>query len=101
MNEELVKQADYKPERNEKGQLMPGSTANPSGRPKGTTLKEYQATKFRAMTDEDKEKYLEEIGAGEKWRMSEGNPAQTTEGKLVVTLPTPLLEVTRKEDDKD
>jgi len=77
-----------------------GESGNPAGRPKGSTLKEYQASKFRAMSDEDKEKYLIDITGGEKWRMAEGNPAQTTEQKIEVTMPTPLLEVTRK-NDKD
>ena len=90
--------ADFK--RREDGTFGEGNHANDAGRPTGSTLKEYQATKFRAMSDEDKEKYLVDIGAGEKWRMSEGNPAQTTEAKVEITLPTPLLEVTRKDDEQ-
>ena len=34
MGEEPTKTSDNKPERNELGQLLPGSTANPNGRPK-------------------------------------------------------------------
>jgi len=31
-----VKTSENKPERDEKGQLLPGNTANPNGRPKGS-----------------------------------------------------------------
>ena len=93
--EELVKQAENKPLRNEKGQLMPGHTANPNGRPPGKTLKEYQAEKFRQMPDEEKEVYLTDIPKGERWRMAEGNPAQDNsheiKGELIVHLAPEIV----------
>lgn len=49
------------------------------GRPKGKTLKEYQAEKFRAMTDEEKEEFLKEITKDTRWKMAEGNPATATD----------------------
>jgi len=48
-------QETYKPKRDAKGRILPGFTGNPKGRPKGSTLKEYQAQKFREMSDEEKE----------------------------------------------
>ena len=77
--EELVKQEEKKPERDERGRLLPGNTANPKGRPKGKTLKEYQAEQFRNMSDEDKEKFLKDIAKEIRWKMSEGNPQNATE----------------------
>lgn len=35
-SDELAKQAEYKPERDELGRLLPGNSGNPSGRPKGS-----------------------------------------------------------------
>lgn len=34
MDEEPIKTSDNKPERDERGRLLPGNTANPNGRPK-------------------------------------------------------------------
>lgn len=61
--------------RKENGQFAPGTIGGP-GRPKGSTLKEYQAARFRMMSDEEKEEYLKDVAKMEKWRMAEGNPAQ-------------------------
>jgi hypothetical protein len=36
MGKEFAKQVDNKPKRDEKGRLLPGGTANPSGRPAGS-----------------------------------------------------------------
>lgn len=73
-----------KPEANRQpnGTFGPGNNANPAGRPKGKTLKEYQAQKFREMTDEQKEQWLKDnkVTADLIWRMSEGNPATQLEG---------------------
>ncbi len=92
--ETLDKQVENKPQRDELGRLLPGNTANPHGRPKGQTLKEYQAEKFRQMTDYEKEEWLKDVAKGERWRMSEGNPQtnvdQTTNGK---ELPQPIIHV--------
>lgn len=79
--EELDKQVENKVERDEKGRLLPGSTANPHGRPKGKTMKEFVADKFRYMSDEDKELWLAEhkVGGIDQWKMGEGQPKQDTE----------------------
>lgn len=95
MNEELDNQVENKPLRNEKGQLLPGQTANPYGRPKGKTLKEYQAERFRQMTDEEKEEYLRDVAKVERWRMAEGNPEAKTDitslGEKIVFLPAEVI----------
>lgn len=93
--EELVKQEENKPLRDAHGRLMPGHTANPNGRPKGKTLKEYQAEKFRAMSDEEKEEYLRDVAKVERWRMAEGNPKQDTDitsaGRPIIQLPEEVV----------
>ena len=68
--------------RRENGTFGKGNTANPSGRPKGSTLKEFQAQKYRDMDDAEKEKELKRMGDELRWRMSEGNPATNTDLKL-------------------
>jgi hypothetical protein len=86
--EELDKQVNNKPQRDENGRLLPGNTANPNGRPKGKTLKEWQAEQFRMMTDEEKQKWVtEQKVSGEiRWKMAEGMPRQDLEhsGKLTI-----------------
>ena len=67
-----------------------GQSGNPSGRPKGS-LKTYVATKLAKMSDKEKDEYLKDINKDLQWRMGEGNPHQTTDGILEVTLPKPLL----------
>lgn len=74
MKEKLDKQATNKPLRNEKGQLLPGQTANPNGRPKGKTLKEYVREKLAEMLPEDREEFLKTIPKETIWKMAEGNP---------------------------
>ncbi len=78
--------------RNPDGTFPKGVSGNPAGRPPGKTLKEYQAEKFRLMSDEDKEEFLKDIAKDIRWKMSEGNPYTqndiTTLGK---ELPAPIL----------
>ena len=109
MTEEIKqdKQDDSKPERNDKGQLLPGNTANPNGRPKGKTLKEYARDFYMLKTDEEKKEYIEELEKkmpGFSWRMAEGNPATQTDitsgGEKVVTTFNFKPNVTDTTDDK-
>lgn len=79
MEDEPVKAVDN---RQPDGKFGPGNNANPAGRPKGKTLKEYQAEQFRAMSDEQKEDFLKEIQKSERWRMAEGNPPQKNETEV-------------------
>ena len=77
MSEELDKQEEIKPLRNELGQLLPGNTANPKGRPKGKTLKEFARDFLMSMTDEQKETFLNSLSKDVVWKMAEGNPHQS------------------------
>lgn len=70
--------------------FMPGKSGNPGGRPKGG-LKDYDRKKFIEMTDEEKDAFLSRISPEMRYRMAEGNPHQTTDEKVELTLPKPLL----------
>ena len=72
--------------RNTNGTFKPGVSGNPAGRPRGSTLKEYQANKFRSMSDEEKDEYLSDVAKIERWRMSEGNPHSTEDSKVEGTI---------------
>ena len=67
--------------RNPNGTFKEGISGNPLGRPKGKTLKEYQGEQFRMMSDEEKEKWLEDnkVSGDTRWKMAEGLPKQDME----------------------
>jgi hypothetical protein len=87
MAESLNKQDENKPLRNEKGQLLPGNTANPNGRPKGQTLKEYWRQRFSNMTDEEKLVFTQKVGNEAIWKMAEGLPKQDIDMEANITGP--------------
>mgnify|MGYP001618154287 CR=1 FL=1 len=91
-----------KPEipRNPDGTFPAGVSGNPSGRPKGT-LKDYLRRKFTSMSDEEKEAFLKYVPAAEQFRMAEGNPHQSTDGQVDVTIARPLLEVIKPVVDQE
>lgn len=64
--------------RNPDGTFANGTKPGP-GRPKGKTLKEYQAEVFRSMSDEQKEEWLKDVNKDTRWKMSEGNPKNDVE----------------------
>lgn len=71
------------------GTFGPGNLANPDGRPKGKTLKEYAREWYQSMTDEEKKAYVEKIEAkkpGFAWQMAEGNPSNEVDLKQDTTV---------------
>ena len=80
--------------RREDGTFGPGNNANPNGRPKGKTLKEWAREKLIGMTDEEKEEFIKTLPKDIVWRMAEGNPHQTTDMGVELK-PSPLLDVLR------
>lgn len=77
--------------RNPDGTFMVGHPDVGGGRPKGKTLKEYQAEQFRQMTDEEKELWLKmhRITGETRWKMAEGNPQTdlTSGGEVINPIP--------------
>ena len=59
------------------GNFGPGNNANPAGRPKGKTLKEFARELLMTMNDEKKKEFLAELPKEIWWRMAEGNPHNT------------------------
>ncbi len=67
--------------RNPDGTFKKGFTGNAGGRPRNP-LKDFSLAQFNAWTDEQKQAYLDKIAPIERWRMTEGNPHQTTDTKV-------------------
>jgi hypothetical protein len=68
-----------------------GQSGNPSGRPEGISLKEYARMKFRHMTDEEREEFLEGIDKKTIWEMGEDKAKQGTDITSGGEKLTPLL----------
>lgn len=56
-----------------------GQSGNPKGRPPGFSLKEWTRKRLEAMTDEERDAFLEGIPKVEIWKLAEGNPANATD----------------------
>lgn len=73
--------------RREDGTFGPGNNANPAGRPKGVTLKEYARQYYLDMTEEEKKAYMEKVESkrpGFAWEMAEGKAKQDMDVKAEV-----------------
>lgn len=82
--------------------FQPGHSGNPGGRPKNT-MKDYVASKLAAMTNKEKDEWLEkhDIKGEVQWKMGEGNPANNTDitsGGEPLILPAALID---KNDTKE
>jgi len=76
-------------------QFGPGNNANPNGRPKGKTLKEFAREYLQSLPDDRKIEYLATLPEDVVWKMAEGNP--TSEDTLLVgELPQPILDAIPK-----
>lgn len=82
--------------------FMPGKSGNPKGRPPGQTLKEFQAQRFREMTDKQKLEWLEahDVSPEVVWKMAEGNPANATDitsgGEKIIVMPSEIIKKNEK-----
>jgi hypothetical protein len=83
--DKLDNQVDNLPIRNEKGQIIKG-TANPKGRPKGKTMKEFAREFLMSMSDEKKVEFLNSLSKDIVWRMAEGNPHNTEDNNIKASL---------------
>jgi Family of unknown function (DUF5681) len=74
-SEEQIEQTNNRPWLYKKGQ-----SGNPKGRPPGTfSMKEYIKKKLAAMTDEEREEFLEGIDKKTIWEMGEGKAEAKTD----------------------
>lgn len=58
-----------------------GQSGNLAGRPRGKTMKEYAKDYLAAMTDEERDNFMDGIPKEVIWKMSEGNPSNEVTGK--------------------
>jgi len=60
-------------------QFKAGNNANPNGRPKGKTLKEFAREYLQSLPDDRKIEYLATLPEEIVWKMAEGNPENKTD----------------------
>ena len=60
-------------------QFKAGNNANPTGRPKGKTLKEFAREYLQSLPDDRKIEYLATLPEEIVWKMAEGNPDNKTD----------------------
>lgn len=99
--EEKLDNVEGKLARDANGRLLPNQKSlNPLGRPKGKTLKEYQAERFRLMSDEEKRQWMKDnnITGIDAWKMAEGNPATNTD---ITSGGLPIVQLTSEITQKN
>lgn len=94
-SENLDKQAENKPLRNIKGQLLPGYTANPKGRPKGTTSPITRVKQIFEESPEEFDAFIKNYMADPLNRkhiveMIDGKPVQDVTSKGEKIIPDPI-----------
>lgn len=65
--------------------FKPGVSGNPSGRPKGPSMKTFAKQYLASMSDEDRLEFLNSLDPKIIWEMAEGKPKQDieVEGEMV------------------
>ena len=84
MDKEISAQEQHKQPKDGTERLRPyqykkGQTGNPSGRPKGISLKEYARNQMLYMTDAEKEEFMHGLNKIDVWKQAEGNPDTKTD----------------------
>lgn len=83
--------------------FQPGKSGNPSGRPKGPSMKEWVKLRLASMTDEERLDYLKGINKIEIWKMGEGAPEAktdiTSKGESIVADPR-AVELAKKYEEE-
>lgn len=80
-------------------QFGAGNNANPNGRPKGKTLKEFAREYLQSLPDERKIEYLATLPEEIVWKMAEGNP-DTKSDVIIREKPIPLDPDVLKKDER-
>ena len=98
MENELENQAENK--QTKTARIQPymwkkGQSGNPTGRPKGKTMKEYARELLQCQTEEERQEFLNGIPKVDIWKLAEGLPQQdiTSGGEAII--PVPLINYVR------